>query len=53
VTDAVAEDWDSLEGWRAYLCGAPPMVEAATFLAQRKGILPEHIYADAFYASSN
>jgi len=52
VTDAVAEDWDSLEGWRAYLCGAPPMVEAATFLAQRKGVLPEHIYADAFYASS-
>lgn len=52
VTDAVAQDWDSLEGWRAYLCGAPPMVDAATFLAQRRGVLPEHIHADAFYASS-
>lgn len=52
VTDAVAQDWDSLAGWRAYLCGAPPMVEAATYLARGKGMQPEHIHADAFYASS-
>ncbi|MGV3570100.1 MAG: 2Fe-2S iron-sulfur cluster-binding protein [Ramlibacter sp.] len=52
VTDAVAEDWASLAGWRAYLCGAPPMVEAATFLARRRGVADEHIHADAFYASS-
>lgn len=51
VTDAVAADWNSLAGWRAYLCGAPPMVEAATLLVQEKGVLPEHIHADAFYAS--
>lgn len=49
VTDAIAEDWDDLRGWRAYLCGAPPMVEAAAVLAQRKGVAPEQIYADAFY----
>lgn len=51
VTDAVAQDWDSLAGWRAYLCGAPPMVEAAAMLARQRGVLPEHVYADAFYAS--
>lgn len=51
VTDAVAEDWASLVGWRAYLCGAPPMVEAATWLAKGKGIVPERIHADAFYSS--
>ncbi|MDB5842349.1 MAG: 2Fe-2S iron-sulfur cluster binding protein, partial [Herminiimonas sp.] len=52
VTDAVAQDWNSLAGWRAYLCGAPPMVDAATYLARQKGIPAEHIHADAFYASS-
>jgi ferredoxin-NAD(P)+ reductase (naphthalene dioxygenase ferredoxin-specific) len=49
VTDAIEEDLASLEGWRAYLCGSPPMVEATTVLARRKGIDPAHIYADAFY----
>lgn len=53
VTDAVAADWQDLRGWRAYLCGAPPMVEAATLIAKSKGIALEHIYADAFYASPN
>lgn len=51
VTDAVAQDWATLAGWRAYLCGAPPMVEAATYLARCKGVAAEHIHADAFYAS--
>jgi ferredoxin-NAD(P)+ reductase (naphthalene dioxygenase ferredoxin-specific) len=52
VTDAVAEDLPNLDGWRAYLCGAPPMVDAATLLLRRRGIEPEHVYADAFYASA-
>jgi ferredoxin-NAD(P)+ reductase (naphthalene dioxygenase ferredoxin-specific) len=52
VTDAIAEDLPSLEGWRAYLCGAPPMVDAATLLLRRRGIQTEHVYADAFYASA-
>jgi ferredoxin-NAD(P)+ reductase (naphthalene dioxygenase ferredoxin-specific) len=52
VTDAVGTDWASLAGWRAYLCGAPPMVEAATILVKQRGVRPEHVYADAFYASS-
>jgi ferredoxin-NAD(P)+ reductase (naphthalene dioxygenase ferredoxin-specific) len=50
VTDAIEQDHGDLSGWRAYLCGSPPMVEAATVVARRKGIAAEHIYADAFYA---
>lgn len=52
VTDAIARDWPRLDGWRAYLCGSPPMVEAASLLARQRGIAPEHLYADAFYAST-
>lgn len=52
VTEAVAEDLPDLAGWRAYLCGAPPMVDAATLLLRRRGIQAEHVYADAFYASA-
>lgn len=49
VTDAIAHDLPDLSGWRAYLCGSPPMVEAATRLVQRLGLAPERIHADAFY----
>lgn len=52
VTGAVARDWNSLVGWRAYLCGAPPMVDAATVVARERGIETNHIYADAFYAKT-
>ncbi|MGM9487338.1 2Fe-2S iron-sulfur cluster-binding protein [Ideonella sp. YS5] len=52
VTEAIAEDLPRLEGWRAYLCGSPPMVEAATLLARRKGIAPSQIHADAFYTQA-
>lgn len=51
VTDAVKHDWDSLQGWRAYVAGAPAMVDASTILLRQRGIRTEHIYADAFYAS--
>jgi ferredoxin-NAD(P)+ reductase (naphthalene dioxygenase ferredoxin-specific) len=49
VTDAIEQDHGELNGWRAYLCGSPPMVEAATVVARRKGIASAHIHADAFY----
>jgi ferredoxin-NAD(P)+ reductase (naphthalene dioxygenase ferredoxin-specific) len=49
VTDVIEEDHGDLAGWRAYLCGSPPMVEAATVVARRKGVDSRHIYADAFY----
>ncbi len=49
VTEAIEQDLGDLSGWRAYLCGSPPMVEAAAQLVRRKGIVPDHIHADAFY----
>jgi naphthalene 1,2-dioxygenase ferredoxin reductase component len=49
VTQAIEEDLGDLAGWRAYLCGSPPMVEAATRVARQKGIAADHIHADAFY----
>lgn len=49
VTDAIEQDLGDLTDWRAYLCGSPPMVEAATALVRRKGIIGSHIHADAFY----
>jgi ferredoxin-NAD(P)+ reductase (naphthalene dioxygenase ferredoxin-specific) len=49
VTDAIEADIDDLTGWRAYLCGSPPMVEAATLLAKRLGLPPDRVHADAFY----
>lgn len=53
VTDAVARDWPSLAGWRAYVCGSPAMVEAAAWLVRQKGIQTEYVYADAFYPVAN
>ncbi|MCL9846439.1 FAD-binding oxidoreductase [Ralstonia solanacearum] len=50
VTEAVASDWPDLAGWRAYLAGAPVMVDAASLLLRQRGVPAEHIYADAFYA---
>ena len=52
VTDAIAQDLPNLDGWRAYVCGATPMVEATAALLKQRGIKEQHVYADAFYASS-
>ena len=49
VTDAIEQDHPALQGWRAYLCGAPAMVDALSLLVKRLGVEPEHVYADAFY----
>ncbi|MEY2890107.1 MAG: naphthalene 1,2-dioxygenase system ferredoxin--NAD(+) reductase component [Pseudomonadota bacterium] len=51
VTDAIAADHASLADWRAYLCGAPAMVEALSLLVSGLGIASDHIHADAFYPS--
>lgn len=51
VTDAIAADWADLRDFRAYLCGAPPMVDATAILVKRLGLPVEHIYADAFYST--
>jgi naphthalene 1,2-dioxygenase ferredoxin reductase component len=49
VTEAIDADFSSLEGWRAYICGSPPMVEAAAFLVRKKGLAVDFVHADAFY----
>ncbi|KQP49179.1 2Fe-2S iron-sulfur cluster-binding protein [Pseudorhodoferax sp. Leaf274] len=49
VTQAIAQDHDSLRGWQAYLCGSPPMVETTMLVALGKGIEATHIHAEAFY----
>lgn len=51
VTDAIERDLPNLAGWRAYLCGAPAMVEALSLLVARLGMNPAHVHADAFYPS--
>jgi len=53
VTDAIEKDFERLTGWRAYLCGAPPLVEALNLLVTRMGILPTQVHADAFYPSND
>lgn len=49
VTEAIEQDLGDLAGWRAYLCGSPPMVEATRLVARRKGVAAGHVHADAFY----
>jgi ferredoxin-NAD(P)+ reductase (naphthalene dioxygenase ferredoxin-specific) len=51
LTDAIKADWPSLAGWRAYLCGAPVMVEAVNMLVTQLDMAATHIHADAFYPS--
>jgi len=36
----------------AYLCGPPPMIEAARLRLIEMGVAPEHIYAEQFVASA-
>jgi len=52
VTDAVRADFQSLEGFKTYLCGPPPMVEAAQRMLPEMGVLTENIHADAFYTQA-
>ena len=51
ITEAIAEDIPEFQGWRAYVCGAPPMVEATAALLRQRHMDEKHIHADAFYAS--
>jgi ferredoxin-NAD(P)+ reductase (naphthalene dioxygenase ferredoxin-specific) len=51
LLDAIARDHESLFGWRTYVCGAPPMVDAVTKAVVEKGVQADHVYADAFYAA--
>jgi CDP-4-dehydro-6-deoxyglucose reductase/ferredoxin-NAD(P)+ reductase (naphthalene dioxygenase ferredoxin-specific) len=52
VHEAVARDFDELDGCKAYLAGPPVMVEAATKLFEQRGMRRIDIHADAFYTAA-
>jgi CDP-4-dehydro-6-deoxyglucose reductase/ferredoxin-NAD(P)+ reductase (naphthalene dioxygenase ferredoxin-specific) len=52
VHEAVAADWEELDGCKAYLAGPPAMVEAATKLLERRDMRRLDIHADAFYTAA-
>jgi ferredoxin-NAD(P)+ reductase (naphthalene dioxygenase ferredoxin-specific) len=52
VHEAVAQDFDDLDGCKAYLAGPPVMVEAAVKLFEQRGIRRLDIHADAFYTAA-
>jgi propane monooxygenase reductase component len=48
VTQVVARRMGNLKGYDAYLCGPPPMVDAARELVVQLGVREANIYYDAF-----
>ena len=48
ITDVVARFESDLSRSDAYVCGPPPMVEAAIPLLERLGVAEKHIYYDKF-----
>ena len=52
VTAAVAADFPVLAGFKAYLAGPPPMVDAATALVRERGVESRDIHADAFFPAA-
>lgn len=49
VGAAVLEDITSFEGFKAYVAGPPPMVEALQRQLEAKGVARRDVHADAFY----
>ncbi len=52
ITDVVDRLEDDLADIDAYLCGPPPMVDAAIALLERRGTPESHIYFDRFTTSA-
>lgn len=48
VDKVVADQFKSLNGFRVFLCGSPPMVKDARALAYKLGAALDDIHADAF-----
>lgn len=48
VTDVVLEDFSTCKGMSAYLCGPPPMVEAALKALKRRRMAPRLIFREEF-----
>jgi phenol/toluene 2-monooxygenase (NADH) P5/A5 len=53
VTDVVAENFPTCRGHTAYLCGPPPMVEAALKTLMKKRLFPRDIFREDFFDASD
>ncbi|GEL18836.1 NADH:ubiquinone reductase (Na(+)-transporting) subunit F [Pseudonocardia asaccharolytica] len=53
VTDVVDADFPTCRKHMAYLCGPPPMVEAALKTLMRKRLFPRDIYREDFFDASD
>ena len=48
VHNAIEDDLASFDGWKAYLCGPPIMVDSVAKLLKERGVHEDDIYADAY-----
>lgn len=53
VHQALGQDFASLQGYRIFVCGPPPMVDAVKTLALARGAAPDQVHADAFHAAES
>jgi phenol hydroxylase P5 protein len=53
VTDVIAADHATLSGSAGYLCGPPPMVEAALKTLMGKRLFPRDIHREDFFNESD
>lgn len=49
VTEIVAQDLSVLDGWKAYVAGPPPMVDAAMAVIFARGLRQQDMHADVFF----
>ncbi len=52
LADAIAEDFQTLDGCKAYLAGPPVMVESVTQKLKALGVRRQDCHADAFYTEA-
>jgi NAD(P)H-flavin reductase len=51
VTEVLERRLPSMRGYEAYMCGPPPMIDAAIGVLESSGVKPRHIYFDRFVPS--
>lgn len=49
VTDVIAKDLQDFDGWKVYVAGPPPMVEAAMQIVTIRGLQSSNLHADVFF----
>lgn len=49
LSDVAPDDFSSFDGFKAYVAGPPPMVEAMQSKLEARGVARRDIHADAFY----